>query len=94
MISFVSYVEAHIRGNTSYLNREARAYVRPPLASIILQPRQPLPGILDFGLAGVGVLPEVEELYAVLHYISKHFYFCVTSFWQSRARKASLGPAI
>jgi hypothetical protein len=62
MISFVSYVEAHIRGNTSYLNREARAYVRPPLASIILQPRQPLPGILDFGLAGVGVLSEVETI--------------------------------
>ena len=26
-----------------------------------LQPRQPLPGILDFGQAGVGVFPEVEE---------------------------------
>jgi hypothetical protein len=23
--------------------------IRPPSASIILQPRQPLPGILDFG---------------------------------------------
>jgi len=31
--------------------------IRPPFASIILQPRQPLPGILDFGEAGVGVFP-------------------------------------
>jgi hypothetical protein len=29
-------------------------------------PRQPLPGILDFGEAGVGVLPEVEEFLVLL----------------------------
>jgi len=41
-------------------DREARAWVRPPPASIHLQPCQPLPGIINFGLAGVGVFPEVE----------------------------------
>jgi len=30
-------------------------------SSILSQPRQPLPGILDFRKPGVGVLPEVEE---------------------------------
>jgi hypothetical protein len=31
-----------------------------------LQPGQSLPGVLDFGLAGVGVLPEVEEFVVLL----------------------------
>jgi len=30
-----------------------------PLALIAFQPRQPLPGIIDFGKAGIGVPPEV-----------------------------------
>jgi hypothetical protein len=36
------------------------------LLSILLQPRQPLPGILDFGLAGGGVFLEVEEFAVIL----------------------------
>jgi hypothetical protein len=31
------------------------------LELLALQPRQPLPGILDFGQAGVGIFPDVEE---------------------------------
>jgi len=39
------------------------------LAMILLVPKhgQPLPGILDFGPAGVGVFPEVEEFGVVLY---------------------------
>jgi hypothetical protein len=32
-----------------------------PLASIILQSGQPLPGILDFGEGGVSAFPELED---------------------------------
>ena len=31
--------------------------------SVPLQPRQPLPGILNLGKAGVGVFPEIREFY-------------------------------
>ena len=35
-------------------------------ASIIIQPRQPLPGILKLGLDGGGVFPEGEEFHLSL----------------------------
>jgi hypothetical protein len=34
---------------------------------LALQPRQSLPGIFDFGEAGVGVLREVEEFLVVVY---------------------------
>jgi len=37
--------------------------------SFALQPRQPLPGILDFGQAGVGVFKERKEFLAVPPYV-------------------------
>jgi hypothetical protein len=30
---------------------------------VLAQPRQPLPGVLNLGLAGVGVLPEAEKVF-------------------------------
>jgi hypothetical protein len=33
--------------------------------SLTLQPRQPLPGILNHGNTGIGVFPEVEEFLAM-----------------------------
>jgi hypothetical protein len=43
-----------------------------------LQPRQPLPYILNLGEAGIGVLPEVEQslvvLYGFAYYYSKFIF--------------------
>jgi hypothetical protein len=38
----------------------------PGPTRLSLQPRQPVPGILGFGQAGVGVLPEVEDALILL----------------------------
>jgi len=35
------------------------------VCSLALQPRHPLPGILDFGRAGIGVFPEEKCIRAV-----------------------------
>jgi hypothetical protein len=34
---------------------------QPKAKSFANQPRQPLPGVLDFGMTGVSIFPEVEE---------------------------------
>jgi hypothetical protein len=34
--------------------------------NLLVQPRQPIPGVLDFGQAGVGVFPEVEDTLVLL----------------------------
>jgi hypothetical protein len=41
--------------------REDYFIVYQALFQLRLQPRQPLPGILDFGPAGVDVFPEIEK---------------------------------
>ena len=49
---------------------------------LTLQPGQPLPGILNFGQAGVGVFPEVEEFSAALYSFGSATFFlkyCIRS---------------
>ena len=51
-----------------------------------IQPGQPLPGVLDFGQAGVGILPKVKESLLMLFGFSPraHAIFCL-SLWKAHS---------
>jgi len=66
-----------------------------PTCSVALQPRQPLPGFLDFGQAGVGILPKVKDSplqrIEIVGIGSQHFFKvsdCLLGFPQSQLNEA------